>query len=87
MSIDFVKGILEELKNLKRASAKGIKLTDYTLKNIELEDEATDLIIDYSKNASASHKVGSLYLIDSLGRAALTNCNDLGLNILENDTK
>ncbi|KAF0272678.1 hypothetical protein FOG51_02402 [Hanseniaspora uvarum] len=89
MSIDFVKDILEELKNLKKGvSAKRInKLTDYTLKNIELEDEVTDLIIDYSKNASASHKVGSLYLIDSLGRAALTNCNDLGLNILENDTK
>lgn len=89
MSIDYVNEILDELKNLKKGvSAKRInKLTDYTLKNIELEDQVTDLIINYSKNAPASHKIGSLYLIDSLGRAALTNCNDLGLNILENDSK
>lgn len=89
MSIDYVKEVLEELKNLKKGvSAKRInKLTDYTLKNIELEDEVTDLIIRYSKEASPSHKVGSLYLVDSLGRAALTNCNDLGLHVLDNNNK
>lgn len=89
MSIDYVKEVLEELKNLKKGvSAKRInKLTDYTLKNIELEDEVTDLIINYSKEASPSHKVGSLYLVDSLGRAALTNCNDLGLHVLDNNNK
>lgn len=89
MSIDYVKEVLEELKNLKKGvSAKRInKLTEYTLKNIELEDEVTDLIIDYSKEASPSHKVGSLYLVDSLGRAALTNCNDLGLHVLDNNNK
>lgn len=89
MSIDYVKEVLEELKNLKKGvSAKRInKLTEYTLKNIELEDEVTDLIIDYSKEASPSHKVGSLYLVDSLGRAALNNCNDLGLHVLDNNNK
>lgn len=89
MSIDYVKEVLKELKNLKKGvSAKRInKLTEYTLKNIELEDQVTDLIIDYSKNASPSHKVGSLYLVDSLGRAALTNCNDLGLSVLDNNNK
>lgn len=89
MSIDYVKEVLEELKNLKKGvSAKRInKLTEYTLKNIELEDEVTDLIINYSKEASPSHKVGSLYLVDSLGRAALTNCNDLGLHVLDNNNK
>ncbi|OBA28659.1 hypothetical protein HANVADRAFT_60742 [Hanseniaspora valbyensis NRRL Y-1626] len=89
MSLDIVKDTIEELKSLKKGvSAKRInKITEFTLKNLPLEDEITDLIVDYSKTASISHKVGSLYLIDSLGRGALSNCNDLGMNILEDDNQ
>lgn len=89
MSLDTVKDIIEELKSLKKGvSAKRInKVTEFALNNLSLEDEITDLIIAYSKDASISHKVGSLYLIDSLGRGALSNCNDLGMNILEDDDK
>ncbi|XBW37316.1 hypothetical protein QEN19_002898 [Hanseniaspora menglaensis] len=89
MSLDTVKDIIEELKALKKGvSAKRInKVTEFALNNLQLEDSIVDLIIDYSKTGEVSHKVGSLYLIDSLGRGALSNCNDLGLNILEDDDK
>ncbi|CCK70733.1 Nrd1 complex RNA-binding subunit KNAG_0F00640 [Huiozyma naganishii CBS 8797] len=64
---------LESVKELKSGiSGSRIKrLTAIALENIELEEEIISLIINYSKTCEPSHKLGSLYIIDSVGRAYL----------------
>ena len=47
------------------------KLTTYALEHVDREEDIVSSIIDYSRDCAASHKLGSLYIIDSIGRAYL----------------
>lgn len=64
---------LESFKELKSgiSGSRIKKLTTYALDHIEDENELISLIIDYSKTCPDTHKLGSLYIIDSIGRAYL----------------
>ena len=64
---------LESFKELKSGiSASRIKkLTTYSLDHVDQEEQLISLIVEYSKTCPDSHKLGSLYIIDSIGRAYL----------------
>ncbi|EDO19072.1 hypothetical protein Kpol_2000p37 [Vanderwaltozyma polyspora DSM 70294] len=69
---DFVT-TLESFKELKSgiSGSRIKKLTTYALDHIEEGEKLISLIINYSKTCQDSHKLGSLYIIDSIGRAYL----------------
>ncbi|AAS54007.2 AFR636Cp [Eremothecium gossypii ATCC 10895] len=75
---DFV-ATLESLKELKSgiSGSRIKKLTTYALENVNAEEYLIDKIINYSRTCPATHKLGSLYVIDSIGRAFLNKCKDL----------
>ncbi|CAI4049432.1 hypothetical protein SKDZ_14G0780 [Saccharomyces kudriavzevii ZP591] len=64
---------LESFKDLKSgiSGSRIKKLTTYALDHIDIESKIISLIIDYSRLCPDSHKLGSLYIIDSIGRAYL----------------
>lgn len=64
---------LESFRELKSgiSGSRIKKLTAYALEHVEDEEQIISLIINYSKTCSDSHKLGSLYIIDSIGRAYL----------------
>lgn len=64
---------LESFRELKSgiSGSRIKKLTTYALEHVEDEEQIISLIVDYSKTCSDSHKLGSLYIIDSIGRAYL----------------
>lgn len=47
------------------------KLTTYALEHVDAEDVLISQIINYSRTCEDTHKLGSLYIIDSIGRAYL----------------
>lgn len=69
---DFVT-TLESFKDLKSgiSGSRIKKLTTYALEHVEGGEILVNLIINYSKTCQDSHKLGSLYIIDSIGRAYL----------------
>lgn len=64
---------LESFRELKSgiSGSRIKKLTTNALEHVENEETIISLIINYSKTCSDSHKLGSLYIIDSIGRAYL----------------
>lgn len=64
---------LESFRELKSgiSGSRIKKLTTYALEHVEDEEQIISDIVDYSKTCSDSHKLGSLYIIDSIGRAYL----------------
>lgn len=64
---------LESFRDLKSgiSGSRIKKLTTYALDHAEDEETLISLIINYSRTCSASHRLGSLYIIDSIGRAFL----------------
>lgn len=64
---------LESFRELKSgiSGSRIKKLTTYALEHVVHEEKLISLIINYSKTCSDSHKLGSLYIIDSIGRAYL----------------
>lgn len=64
---------LESFRELKSgiSGSRIKKLTTHALEHVEDEQTIISLIINYSKTCSDSHKLGSLYIIDSIGRAYL----------------
>lgn len=68
---------LESLKELKSgiSGSRIKKLTTYALENVNAEGYLIKKVIDYSRTCPATHKLGSLYVIDSIGRAFLNKCN------------
>lgn len=69
---DFV-DTLESFKELKSgiSGSRIKKLTTFALENVKDEEKIVDAIITYAKTCPDSHKLGSLYIIDSIGRAYL----------------
>lgn len=74
---DFV-ATLESFKELKSgiSGSRIKKLTNYALENVNDEQDLIRHVISYSKSCPNTHKLGSLYIIDSIGRAFLSKCND-----------
>ncbi|CDH09742.1 related to Protein NRD1 [Zygosaccharomyces bailii ISA1307] len=64
---------LESFRELKSgiSGSRIKKLTTYALEHVADEEKLISLIIDYSKTCAPTHKLGSLYIIDSIGRAYL----------------
>lgn len=64
---------LESFKELKSgiSGSRIKKLTTYALEHVSDEEKLISALIDYSRNSSETHKLGSLYIIDSIGRAYL----------------
>ncbi|CAR23904.1 Protein NRD1 [Lachancea thermotolerans] len=64
---------LESFKDLKSgiSGSRIKKLTSYALDHVSEEPKLMQLVIDYSKSSPDTHKLGSLYIIDSIGRAYL----------------
>ncbi|GCF00926.1 hypothetical protein ZYGM_000461 [Zygosaccharomyces mellis] len=64
---------LESFRELKSgiSGSRIKKLTTYALEHVADEETLISLIIDYSKTCAPTHKLGSLYIIDSIGRAYL----------------
>ncbi|QLQ78779.1 hypothetical protein HG537_0B01280 [Torulaspora globosa] len=75
---------LESFRELKSgiSGSRIKKLTTNALEHVEDEEKIISLIINYSKTCSDSHKLGSLYIIDSIGRAYLdeARANDENIN-------
>lgn len=69
---DFV-DTLESFKELRTgiSGSRIKKLTAYALENFADREESIAKIIEYSKTCPKTHKLGSLYIIDSIGRAFL----------------
>lgn len=69
---DFV-NTLESFRELKSgiSGSRIKKLTTFALENVDQEEQIVDAIINYSKTCPDSHKLGSLYVIDSIGRGYL----------------
>lgn len=69
---DFV-ATLESFRELKSgiSGSRIKKLTTYALENVADEEALMQLVINYSNTCPATHKLGSLYIIDSIGRAYL----------------
>ncbi|AMD19577.1 HCL574Wp [Eremothecium sinecaudum] len=82
---DFV-ATLESLKELKSgiSGSRIKKLTNYALENVNAEEYLIEKIIYYSRTCAATHKLGSLYVIDSIGRAFLNKCKDTNQAIKSN---
>ncbi|KAI8385395.1 related to Protein NRD1 [Nakaseomyces glabratus] len=64
---------LESFHDLKTgiSGSRIKKLTTYALEHVASEEQLISLIINYSRTCESSHKLGSLYIIDSIGRAYL----------------
>ncbi|SCU95878.1 LAFA_0G02872g1_1 [Lachancea sp. 'fantastica'] len=64
---------LQSFKDLKSgiSGSRIKKLTSYALDHVDQEPQLMQLVIDYSRETLATHKLGSLYIIDSIGRAYL----------------
>ncbi|SCW03098.1 LAFE_0G02894g1_1 [Lachancea fermentati] len=64
---------LESFKDLKSgiSGSRIKKLTSYALEHVDDEETLMQMIINYSKHCPDTHKLGSLYIIDSIGRAYL----------------
>lgn len=71
--VEYFVNTLESFRDLKSgiSGSRIKKLTTFALDNINLEDKFIKLIINYSKTCPNTHKLGSLYIIDSIGRAFL----------------
>lgn len=71
--VEYFVNTLESFKDLKSgiSGSRIKKLTTFALDNINLEDKFVKQIISYSKTCPNTHKLGSLYIIDSIGRAFL----------------
>lgn len=69
---DFV-NTLNSFKELKSgiSGSRIKKLTTFALENVKDEEKMMDAIIEYAKTCEDSHRLGSLYIIDSIGRAYL----------------
>lgn len=69
---DFV-NTLESFRELKSgiSGSRIKKLTTYALENVDQEEQIVEAILKYSKTCPDSHKLGSLYVIDSIGRGYL----------------
>ncbi|SCU96814.1 LADA_0H02894g1_1 [Lachancea dasiensis] len=69
---DFV-ATLQSFKDLKSgiSGSRIKKLTAYALDHVEEEPQLMQMVIGYSKDTADTHKLGSLYIIDSIGRAFL----------------
>ncbi|KAL3233889.1 Protein NRD1 [Nakaseomyces bracarensis] len=69
---DFVE-TLDSFRELKTgiSGSRIKKLTTYALEHVDAEDVLISQIINYSRTCEDSHKLGSLYIIDSIGRAYL----------------
>ncbi|AET37362.1 Nrd1 complex RNA-binding subunit Ecym_1107 [Eremothecium cymbalariae DBVPG len=82
---DFV-ATLESLKELKSgiSGSRIKKLTTYALENVNAEEYLIEKIMKYSRTCPATHKLGSLYVIDSIGRAFLNKCKDLNQSMKSN---
>ncbi|SMN19746.1 similar to Saccharomyces cerevisiae YNL251C NRD1 RNA-binding protein, subunit of Nrd1 complex (Nrd1p-Nab3p-Sen1p) [Maudiozyma saulgeensis] len=64
---------LDSFKDLKSgiSGSRIKKLTSYALEHVADEDQLMNSIITYARNCSNTHKLGSLYIIDSIGRIYL----------------
>ncbi|SCV03208.1 LANO_0G02806g1_1 [Lachancea nothofagi CBS 11611] len=64
---------LQSFKELKSgiSGSRIKKLTSYALDHVDQEPQLMQMVIDYSKTTPETHKLGSLYIIDSIGRAYL----------------
>ena len=67
------KTTLDSFKDLKSgiSGSRIKKLTTYALEHVSDEKNLIQSIIDYARNCNNTHKLGSLYIIDSIGRAYL----------------
>ena len=72
-SFEDFKTTLDSFKDLKSgiSGSRIKKLTAYALEHVSDEKNLIQSIIDYARNCNSTHKLGSLYIIDSVGRAYL----------------
>lgn len=64
---------MESFKELKSgiSGSRIKKMTAYAMEHVSEEVQLMDALIAYSRECTDSHKLGSLYIIDSIGRAYL----------------
>ncbi|KAL2707148.1 Protein NRD1 [Kluyveromyces marxianus] len=74
---DFV-ATLESFKELKTgiSGSRIRKLTDYTIAHIKNVETLLSFVINYSRECTPTHKLGSLYIIDSTVRALLSRSDN-----------
>ena len=72
-NLDDFKATLESFKELKSgiSGSRIKKMTAYAMEHVSEEVKLMDAIIAYSRECADTHKLGSLYIIDSIGRAYL----------------
>ena len=73
-SVEEFESILKELPTLKAPGVSGTrikKLTELAVKNIDQESSLITLLYSNCKAAPSSHKLGTLYVVDSIVRAYL----------------
>lgn len=63
--------VLGEFKGLKSgiSGSRIKKLTQLAVENASLQDQLVDKVIDNLKTSSETHKLGALYVVDSIARA------------------
>lgn len=78
--VDSFVSILNEIKDSKNGiSGKRIKqLTQLAVDNVNEESQLIDKIFEYLKTTKDSHKLGALYIIDSISRAYNERAKKLG---------
>lgn len=71
---------LDSFKDLKSgiSGSRIKKLTTYALDHVEEEKKIVEAVIEYSRTCTDTHKLGSLYIIDSIGRAFLDEARAKG---------
>ncbi|ODV95182.1 hypothetical protein PACTADRAFT_49930 [Pachysolen tannophilus NRRL Y-2460] len=86
MSIEEFEVILKELPNLKAPGVSGSrikKLTELAISNVSDESKIVQKLYIQCKATPSTHKLGILYVIDSIVRAYVEECKKLNLSINE----
>lgn len=83
---DFV-ATLESFKELKSgiSGSRIRKLTDYAIEHVKDVENLLTYVIEYSRGCPSTHKLGSLYIIDSIVRAFLNKAETAKLELNEEE--
>lgn len=85
---DFV-ATLESFKELKSgvSGSRIRKLTDYAISHVNDVETLLSYVMQYSKECPSSHKLGSLYIIDSIVRALMSKYETARLEVKAEDNQ
>ncbi|KAH3672338.1 hypothetical protein WICMUC_004310 [Wickerhamomyces mucosus] len=85
-SIELFVGILEEIKKIKNgiSGSRIKKLTQIAVEDVSNSSEFVSLTLKNIKESKPTHKLGALYILDSIARQYRTKADELGESITTN---